>query len=134
MSLLHFRNARIFAGGFELTADQNAVAVDLAVELLDNTTFGATTRTHKGGLTMATITGSGFWNTGPNRVEQALFGVVGVDGTIVTVFPNGITEGTATDMGFSFQGVVSKYDLKGTVAQLLSFDTQIEGRGIEVVS
>ena len=131
MATVHYRNAKIFAAGYDLSGDHNMIGVELSAEMLDETCFGDTTRIRKGGLTLANVTGAGFWDASAGHVDAILFGQVGVDDVVVLVFPNGITEGSLTDMGFGFKGVVEKYDLKGDVAQLLAFDTSILGRGIE---
>ena len=131
MATVHFRNAVILAGGFDLSGDHNGITVDLKAEMLDETAFGDSTRIHKGGLTVADISGKGNWDAAAGHVDRILFDLVGVDDTVVTVFPNGITEGTLTLMGFSVKGVVEHYNVGGDVGTLLPFDLAIMGRGIE---
>src|SRR4051812_24710667 len=114
MSTLNFRDARIFVDGYELSGDFDEIGVTLAADMLDETSFGDTTRTHKGGLTMADIAGGGNVDTAANHIDGIAFGVVGIDDKVITVFANGLTEGVSTDKGFSFKGVLEKYDLKGT--------------------
>lgn len=128
---VHFRDARIYVAGYDLSGDHNAIAVSASAEMLDETAFGDSTRIRKGGLKVVDIAGSGHWNTDAGHVGRVAFGLVGSDDQIVAVFANGITEGTATDMGFATKGVLSKYDLKGDVGSLLAFDLAIMGRGIE---
>lgn len=103
----------------------------MSAEMLDETAFGDSTRIHKGGLTVIDITGSGHYDSAAGTVDRILFGIVGTDDQVVTVFANGITEGTSTDKGFSFKGVVDHYNLSGDVGSLLEFDWAIMGRGIE---
>ena len=130
MATLHFRDARIFAGGYELSGDHNSVGVALAAEMLDETAFGDTTRIHKGGLTTADIEGGGHVDAAAGHVDRIAFDVVGVDDTLITVFANGLTEGGQTDMGFACKGVVETYDIQGDVGSLLAFSLAIKGRGI----
>lgn len=131
MSTLHFRDARIFVDGFELSADFESIEVAFSAEMLDETTFGDSTRIRKGGLTMADVSGSGYWNGAAGAVDRILFDIVGSDNKIITVFANGISEGTSTDKGFSMKGVVSDYNIGGSVGALLPFDFAMSGRGIE---
>ena len=131
MATTHFRDARIYANGYDLSGNHNAIGVSASAEMLDETAFGDSTRIRKGGLKVVDVAGSGHWNGSAAHVGAVAFGLVGVDDTIVAVFANGLTEGTATDMGFATKGVVSKYDLKGDVGALLAFDLAIMGRGIE---
>lgn len=129
MATVHYRNAKVYAAGFDLGGDFNSLALALASEMLDRTTFGASTRTNKGGLTTMAVSGSGFWNADAGAVDRIAFDLVGVDDTVVTVFPDGITEGTAG--GRSAKGVVERYDLAGEVSGLLGFTFAAMGRGIE---
>lgn len=131
MSTVHFRDARIFVDGYDLSGDHASVEVSLAAEILDETSFGDSTRIHKGGLTVADVNGSGNWDGTAGHVDQIMFGIVGSDDKIITVFPNGITEGTITDMGFAMKGVVEEYNLNGGVGELLAFSFAMRGRGIE---
>lgn len=134
MATVHFRDARVLVDGFNLSGDHNSIAVEHSAEALDETSFGDTTRIHKGGLTTTDVTGAGFWNAAAGTVDRVLFDVVGTDDKIVTVFPNGITEGaiaTATGSGFSMKGVLESYNVSGDVGALLAFDMAIRGRGIE---
>jgi hypothetical protein len=132
VSTVHFRNAKIFAAGYELSGDSNAVAIALAAEMLDETCFGDLTRIHKGGLTTVAVSGSGCWDAAAGHVDQVAFGLVGVDDTLITVFPNGLTEGAIGSLaGFACKGVVESYPLRGDVGSLLAFELSIQGRGIE---
>jgi hypothetical protein len=128
---LHFRDARIYVGGYDLSGDHNNVGLSVSAEMLDETAFGDSTRIRKGGLKVVDVTGAGHWDGSAGHVDAILFDLVGVDDQIVTVFANGLTEGVATDMGFSTKGVVDKYNVKGDVGSLLGFDLSIMGRGIE---
>jgi hypothetical protein len=131
MSTVHFRNARIFAGGYDLSGDHNAISIAVGAEMLDETAFGDSTRIRKGGLQVIDVTGAGHWDTAAGHVDAVMFGLVGVDGTVISVFANGLTEGTATDLGFAMKGVVDKYNLKGDPGALLGFDLSLMGRGKE---
>ena len=131
MPTVHFRNAKIFVGGYDISGDSSSVAVAYSAEMLDETAFGDTTRIHKGGLLDMQASIGGFWDALAGHVDAILWGIVGTDDQIVTVFANGITEGTSTDKGFSCKGVLESYNLSGDVGALLAFDASIQARGIE---
>lgn len=131
MSTKNFKSAKIFVDGYDLAGDFNEIGVELTAEMLDETSFGDSTRIHKGGLTVATIAGKGNVDAADGHVERVMFGIVGTDDKIITVFADGITEGTTTDKGFSMKGVVETYNIGGAVGALLPFDFSIQGRGIE---
>jgi len=131
MGSVFYRDARVFVGGYNLSGDHSAVSVALSAEMLDETAMGDSTRIHKGGLTVVDVEGSGHWNATAAHADDVLFGLAGVDDTIVTVFANGLTEGTETDMGFAMLGVLESYNIGGDVGGLLPFDYAIRGRGIQ---
>lgn len=126
-----FKNAEIYLGGVELTGQQNQVGMDYSVEPLDNTVFGASTRTKTGGLRDAAARGRGFYQAGSNGVDPTLFDGVGVADAVLTVFPDGITEGsTSTGVGYSFKVTQSRLTFGATIGELLPFDFEALGRGI----
>lgn len=131
MATLHFRNAKVFVDGFELSGDHNEVAVNYSVELLDETAFGDSTRINKGGLTVVSVDGKGHWNAAAGTVDRILFDIVGSDDKIVTVFANGITEGTTTDKGFAMKGVLESYNLSGASARCSGSTTRCKAEGLK---
>lgn len=130
MATVHYRDAVVLIAGFDLSGDFDTLDVEFSAEMLDQTAFGDSTRIMKGGLAVASVAGSGHYSNGKNGVADALFGLVGDDDELITVFANGITEGTSTDMGFAMKGVVETFNLGETVGALLGFDFAMRGMGI----
>jgi hypothetical protein len=130
MATVHYRNAKILVNGVLLSTFFNELAIQYGAEMLDETAFGDTTRINKGGLFTATITGKGFIELGSNSVEELLFALVGLDGTPLVLFPDGIIEGSAT--GFGMLATISAFNLApGTVGTLYTFDFSAASRGID---
>jgi hypothetical protein len=131
MSTVVLTDGKILIGGFNLSADHSEMSLEYSAEMLDVTAFGDSTRKNKGGLTMASLSGTGFWNGGLNNADQALFDFVGSDtAQPITVFANGITEGEARG-GYAFKGVVENYNIGTTVGAMMTFNMSAQGRGIE---
>lgn len=130
MATVNFRNARILIDGASLHASFNELSVEQGAEMLDETAFGDDTRVNKGGLLTAMISGGGHAEFEANAVEDIVFNRIGTDGTVIVVFPNGITEGTQTEMGYAMLGVLSEFTLGGSVGSLLPFTMTAESRGI----
>lgn len=130
MATLVYTDARIFIGGYNLSADHNELGLDYAADMLDVTVFGDDTRTRQGGLDGATLTGTGFWNGGIGNADDALFGFVGSSKEPLTVFANGITEGTTTDKGFAFESVVESYNIGTTVGEMMTFNLTAQSAGV----
>lgn len=132
MATILYRNARLLIGDSDLSVQLTDLSVDYSAEVLDATTFGADTRIHAGGLLMAHIAGKGFFDpvSGTLGIESVLFNDVGVDDVVLTVFANGITEGTTSDMGFSCKAVVSDFKIGSTVGTLLPIEFAADSRGL----
>lgn len=132
MASVVYKNAKIFVNGALINCNLHEFGIDYSAEILDATTLcGTSTRQHKGGLNMAQMNGRGYIEFGQNSVEQVLFNAVGVDGTVITVFPDGITEGSSTPGSFSMKAVIANFNVGGQVGQLLGFDFQADCQGIE---
>jgi hypothetical protein len=131
MSTILYRNAMLLLNGAELTGALHELAIEYAAEMLDETTFGDDTRISKAGLFTGKISGAG-WFDGAVGVESVLFSVTGVDDTIIAVFPDGVTEGSATTgRGFAMKGDLSTFNMGGSVGQLLDVKFEAASRGIE---
>ena len=131
MATVHYRNARILIDGSSLHVSFNELTVNYAAEMLDETAFGDTVRVNKGGLLTGEISGGGMAEFEANAVEDIVFNRVGTDGTVIAVFPDGITEGApATGMGYAMLGVVNDWTMGGAVGELLPFTMAVQGRGI----
>lgn len=130
MATKHFRNAKVLVHGHELSGDFQSIEIAHSAEMLDETTFGDSTRVYKGGLTVTDVSGSGLWNPSVGQVEDLMFGIIGSDDKVIALFPDGITEGTVTEMGYAMKGVVCEYNIGGPVGALLPFNFKVYGRGI----
>lgn len=130
MPTVHYRDAVIFIDGYLLSARFSEFGVDYGCETLDETAFGDSTRLSKGGLYTARMNGKAHAEFGVS-LEDVLFNRVGVDGTLVIVFPNGITVGTQTDMGYAMFGVIDTFNMGGAVGTLLPIDIAVSSRGVD---
>jgi len=131
MATIVFKNAFMLMNGVQLQGALHELNVEYGAEMLDATVFGLNTRTNKGGLYTASISGQGFFD-GAVGIEAVLWPKVGDDNEVFVVFPDGITEGsTTTGMGFAMKGVVETFDLGGPVGTLLNITWAVATQGIE---
>ena len=128
MATIVYKNAVILFKGFDLSGDMNSCTLNYSVEVLDSTTFGATARTKRGGFVTTSVDASGFVDYAAGELENALYPALGADDAIVTVFANGITEGTTTDKGYAFVAGVYQYTTGGAIGILTPFTTKFEMR------
>lgn len=131
MATVIYTNAKIFIGGYDLSADHNELGLDYASEMQDVTTFGEDTRKRTGGLETASVNGNGFWNGGTNNADQAFFNFVAAAAEPLVIFGNGITEGTALGAGYAMKASVANYNIGNTVGDMLTFDITAESAGIK---
>ena len=133
MATVVYKDAAVFFAGVDLSAQLNETTLDYGAEMLDATTFGQTTRIRAGGLKTDRVSMRGFWDadTVSFQPDLTLFEEIGVDDRVVTLFPDGITEGsTGAGSGYAFKVVAMSYVPGGTVGELLAFTFTAEGRGI----
>jgi hypothetical protein len=131
MATVIYTDAKFFLGGYNLSADHNEIGLDYASEMLDVTTMGDSTRVHAGGLDTATVNGSGFWNGGTGNADDALFGLVGEDQKVLTLFPDGLTEGSTTAKGYAMKSVLADYNIGNSVGEMLTFSITAESAGTD---
>jgi len=136
MATVVYTNAKIFIGGYDLSADHSELGLDYASELQDVTTFGQDTRIKTGGLETASVSGNGFWNGGTNNADQAFFNFVSATGgeysnPPLVLFGNGITEGAELGAGYAMKATIANYNIGNTVGDMLTFDITAESAGIK---
>ena len=130
MATVVYKNAKVLVNGVEISTSLNEFGVDIATEMLDETAMGDDTRINKGGLYTMTMTAAGFCEFGALGIHDLVYGNVGVDGTMVVAYPDGITEGTATLKGYAMLGVIESLEIGGSVGTLLPITFTVQSRGV----
>lgn len=107
----------LFFDGLKLTGITNAMDLLHGVETQNDTTFGDTTSSEKGGLKIIEFGASGFFDATP--FDQVLFADVGLDSKPVSA-AMGSAEGSRA---FFFNSTLGKYTpIKGSVGDLIGYD------------
>lgn len=127
MATVVYRDAYVLLDGAALQGELNELTVEAGAESQDGTTMGQTTRIRKGGLLTARISGSGLAALGTNAAEDMLTQRVASD-VVLSVFANGITEGSHTGAGFAMLGMIPEFSMGGAVGVLLPFSFAAEHR------
>lgn len=87
-------SAGVLISEYEITDAAGSLSLDAEVDVVDFTTFGGSGwRAHKPGLLSATFGVDGFTDLGANLSDEALFSKMGLGDQVVTLVPNGLTEG-----------------------------------------
>jgi len=130
MPTIIYRNAQLLFDGSELSGTLHDLAIEYSAELVDTTVMGNDTRVRKGGLFTGKMSGKGYFDT-VIAIEQIMFSNIGVDDTILSIFPDGVTEGsTTTGMGYAMKCTVDTFYVGGTDGALLQVNFSAMSRGI----
>ena len=125
MSTLTLTDAKIWVNTYDLSGDMNAVALEEGVEARDATTFGAGTRTRKGGIRGVRLTAAGFFNAaGSGRSDDVLPTLVGnvpPNLNVVSIGPAGATEGNPA---FILPASLLRYTFGDEVDAMLPFSLE----------
>lgn len=125
MSQIVLSNCKLWAGGYDMSGKLNAIALNDAPDLLDNTTFGMTAKSRKKGLDVITADLEGFWEEDPDTY----FSTLGVPDVPMTVAP----EPTVGGPGYSFLSQNVEYKWGGSVGELGKFSVKAESVGQKMI-
>lgn len=121
MSANVIKDAKLYLGSRNLTADIMAVAVNYSSEILDKTTLGDETRNKVGGLKGVTCNAEMLFNSATS--EGYMFDRINAAGEPVTI---GANSGVAGAVAYLFKAAVASYGPGASVGELLklSFDAE----------
>ena len=127
MGVQILKDCKLWLAGFDLSGDMNALALDFGAELQDNSVFGDDTRSRAGGLKTVTFAHEGFWNGGADKVDDVLFGRLGLADEVMSVAPETGADG---ETAYVLRSVLGEYAPGGSVGEMLAFSVRGEsGQG-----
>lgn len=122
MADIVLKDAKVFLGEYDITGDVNAVALDLARELLDDTTFGSGgVRERAAGLRTIALGVEGLVDDADGGIAVA-GEQLGVADVPVSVAPTGV----AGEVAYFFRCVQGDYQVGGQVGDMLRFSAGAE--------
>lgn len=116
-------NAKLWLGGYDLSGDMNALALEYGAEAQDNTTFGQDTHSFMGGLKTIRASHEGLWNGGDGQVDDVLFARIASQNEPMSIAPETGADG---ETAYSFQSKVASYAPGAQVGELLAFNVSAE--------
>jgi hypothetical protein len=125
MGQIVLTNCRLWVAGYNMSGKLNAIALDDAPDVLDNTTFGCTAKSRKKGMDMIMGALAGFWELEPDEY----FSTLGTPNIPIIVAPEP-TEGLAA---YYFLSQNTEYKLDGTVGDMAKFSVKAESVGTRMV-
>ena len=111
-------NCKVYLDGYDLTGHSNKVELKYSAESLENTVFGATTKTRQAGLKNVELNLEGFWESGAGKIDTLAGANIGVVGKIITLGPTGGAQG---EPFYSFKNMLGEYSAGAAVGELLPF-------------
>lgn len=119
-------DAKLYIDGYDLSGHSNQLALKHAAEILDDTVFGATSKSRVAGLKDVELTGGGFFeaNSAAFKSDDVINAKLAVADTLVTVCP---TAAAAGDVAFFFPALLAEYSPGGEVGQLMVFEINASG-------
>lgn len=127
MASLALTNVKTFVAGHDLSGQMNAVALEYSADMLDATTFGATTRINAAGIKSVVASHQGLWDaSATTSVDPVLFNRIGTSDIPVVISPDG---GEVGEVAYLFRAIHVEYAPGGAVGELLDYSVTMEGTG-----
>ncbi len=123
-------DCKIYFEELDLSGQENQIALTHEGEPLDETTFGQTTRKARGGLLNLGCVGSGFVDLTAGGIDERVFGEVNLPGEIMSLVPQGESEG---NIGYMFQPILNRYDYELEVGTIFAFELEATNRGAKLI-
>lgn len=127
-----FTNADVFLGKYRISTDLSSVALNSAIESLDKTAMGATTRTYKKGLYTVSANMEGYYQAAAGAIspilEETYFNTQSVP---FTVIPAGYSENARA---YSFPADVATWESFGAVGEMMKFRATAEACGVKLIA
>jgi len=126
MAATHGSRARVYGGGWDLSAYLNTAAINGQVDTVDVSAFTDTYKRYVAGLKDASFTANGFFDGGSGGttgIDYVLFNALGRDQTptIWTYYPAGDT--TAGDDAYGIKTINTAYDITSDVGDAVRVST-----------
>ena len=124
------KDVKIYYEELDLSGQSNEGALEYEVEPLDDTVFGDTTRSAKGGLLSCSMVVSGFVDLDEAGQDERLFAELNTQGEVMSIIFQGEAE---NNVGYMFQPLLHQYDLTGELGTLFAFEIEATNRGAKLI-
>jgi len=123
MSTKIIQDSKLYVGGYDLSGDMSALAIDYRAEMKDNTSLGDSTRSRIGGLKTTKMQHEGLWNSTPDNI---FFSNIGLSGTLITIAPETGAEG---ELCYALDTVGGQYSPGAKIGDMFAFSVSAEAQG-----
>jgi hypothetical protein len=125
MTQIVLTNCKAWVGKYDFSGKLNAIALDDAPDVLDNTTFGCTAKNRKKGLDVVTASLAGFWESEPDSYCSDFI----LTNVPITLAP----ETTVGSTAYSFLSRNTEYKFGGSIGEMGKFSMKAESVGTKMI-
>lgn len=123
MSTLCLQNQKFYLDGYDLSGDMNAIAINFAADMVEETAFGDDTHIFKGGLKVATMALEGYVEGGTDKVDEIMFNNMAVANKPISI---GVETGADGELAYILQSILADYSPGGSVGEMFAFSVTAE--------
>lgn len=124
------RDVTFLYNEFDLSGDHNSMTMNLSATELECTAFGNNGVARLGGMKSMELSHAGYFSAGAGEVDQVLFDALGDVDSLITVLPNGTSEG---NRAYFSRAVSLEYAPLGTVNEVTPFTANAMSQGEKIV-
>lgn len=123
MAFVHGKNTALLLNNIDASAYFNSVSTGYSADTAETTAFGQDAKTYIVGVSQGTMSASGMFEAGPDKIDNVLQDALGVnDGAVVTVCIDGATTGNTVRV---LHGEISDYSLETPIADVVSASVDV---------
>jgi hypothetical protein len=117
------KDAKIYIAGHDISGHSNKVELKYTAEILDDTTFGASSKSRVAGLKDTDLSVEGFWEAASTaatsyKIDDIVNAYLCTADTLITVCP---TDGSQGEVAFCIPGMLGEYQFGASVGELTKF-------------
>lgn len=120
------KNRKLFVDTYDLSGYLQAAALDLSVEMQDDTIMSDDTRSNAPGLYSFSAQHEGVWAAGTGLPDTVFAGQQGLADKLATIAP---VNGDAGSLAYFMRVTQGSYSTGGTIGDLLRYSVSLEASG-----
>lgn len=121
MAFVHGKSAFFKVNSTDLSGYCEEVSLPRSIETAETTTFGKSAKTYITGLTDATISASGKWDSTADAVIAPLLGT-----SALVTWEVGPAGGTAGLVKYSGSAIITSYEVSAPVGDVVTFSLELQ--------
>ena len=113
----------------DISAYCEEVSLSRSIETAETTTFGNDAKTYITGLSDATISLSGKFDSAAGAVDATLSGILGSASTVSWAYRANSGSVSSTNPEYQGEGILTSYEITGSVGDAVTFSAEVQATG-----